>query len=1432
MNNLIPTFILEKHPEGKYHGNFKAATMFVDISSFTPMTQELMKNGKEGAEILNDILTAVFTPVIEAVYNHGGFISSFEGDAFTAIFHRPEVLNRNEDMLSETQPSEYVSVCHTALTIIRIFKEIGCQKTKFGEFVLSVKIGLSYGNVEWGIVGEAHKTWFFRGKGLEGSIKAEKKCHSMEVLIHHQLLKLVKDDVETITFNRDFSHLNRVQEYSVQGNTLDSQFGSNDKLSNFLPNSILNSKSKGEFRDVACVFISFEEPSSLDDLNIFVGNIHDRAHELGGYFEGLNFSDKGGNCLIIFGAPLSHEDNIERAVDFVNAVRKDYGKNLRAGVTFGTVFTGIKGSQRRAIYGVIGDVVNLSARFMMSAEWGEVFVGDNIYRETKKQCEYVRLRPRKIKGFTNKIAPFKLLGKEKIRKVSFFKGEIVGRERELKRLVELLQPIKKGRFGGIVYVYGNPGIGKSRLIYELAQSQNIKTIILQTDSRLKKGLNPFVYLLIDFFEQSEARSIEERKAVFEKIYNRLVSRVSEDQINELRRIESIIGSLIGLSWEGSINEMIDEKSRQTVIQYAIKEFITTLSRIEPLILLVEDIQWIDEESQEVFQILTRQIGDVPLFILASSRYNDDGSKPVLRIDDNVQSTEINLDKLRAESILTLIENNLGLRPSNELCNYIQTRTEGNPFYAEQFCLYLRENDLIYKKGEFFQLTKELVNVPVGINMIMMARIDRLSSELKDTIQIASVLGREFEILVLKELIDILCRMDSDSTGVLRNVDIFPIVSKGETENIWSRLTELRYIFSHTLLRDAAYEMQLKTRLRSLHKLAGDTIVMLYPDEKMFFADVAYHYEKAEDWERALEYCTKAAYYYYESVRFEDSAIYYKKALSLTEKIYHPEHSYIADVMSKLAQVYGIQSLNSEAESLFLKALEIREKNYGSQHPEIATSLNNLADLYIEQILLDKAQPLAESALEMRENLFGSQHSDVADSLNTLATLRKAQGQYDQAVSLLKRAIQIREKNLGADHPDFAECLNNLAAVYYEQGLYDEAEQLYNRALNICEKKLGSHHPIFAVCLLNLAALHLGQSKYDSAEALSLRALEIREKVFGQQHPLIALNMTITANVYQISGRHDEAERLYESALEILKLVFDSKHPMVSNILYNLAALYRERGQFDKAEPILKNVLEIFENVHGHFHPSVAYALGKLASVYHIQGLYDKAEPLYERTIEIYEKIHGPEHLDLATCLCNLASVYSAQGRFEKAEQSFERGRKILVPILGPQHPEVASVLVNLARCYGTQKKYDKAEPILESALEIFKDKLGSESFESAICLANLGLFKLAQSHFDEAEPLFKKALEINEKNFGPDNMYVAMNLDGLARVYKEQGFHEIAEPLFLRCFTILEKEAPNHPDFPRNLDAFAELLEETGRTDEAKIQRERAQAMREKNVKK
>ena len=207
MNNLIPNFIIEQHKLKKEKGSFPAFTMFVDISGFTKLTETLMKHGKEGAEILTDVLNNLFNPMVENIYENQGMISTFAGDAFTGIFGgtltaevSPEgyfgnkTPTRDAEKGKKSKENLLDSIIQSALFVNELFVKNKIVSTKFGNFEMGVKVGLSYGKVNWGILGEKGKhTYYFRGDAIDGCAKSEQNANKSDIVIDKSFFNKFKD---------------------------------------------------------------------------------------------------------------------------------------------------------------------------------------------------------------------------------------------------------------------------------------------------------------------------------------------------------------------------------------------------------------------------------------------------------------------------------------------------------------------------------------------------------------------------------------------------------------------------------------------------------------------------------------------------------------------------------------------------------------------------------------------------------------------------------------------------------------------------------------------------------------------------------------------------------------------------------------------------------------------------------------------------------------------------------------------------------------------------------------------------------------------------------------------------------------------------------------------------------------------------------------
>ena len=302
----------------------------------------------------------------------------------------------------------------------------------------------------------------------------------------------------------------------------------------------------------------------------------------------------------------------------------------------------------------------------------------------------------------------------------------------------------------------------------------------------------------------------------------------------------------------------------------------------------------------------------------------------------------------------------------------------------------------------------------------------------------------------------------------------------------------------------------------------------------------------------------------------------------SRKRFGPAHRDVGAALNNLAQAYGNQGRDSEAEPLFKRSIAILEKTAGLDSPEIAAVLNNLAALYQRQQRYADAEPLFKRALSVREKSLGSGHPDLGQSLNNLATHYEKLGRHSNSEPLFKRALAIYEKAAGPEHPAVATLLNNLGQVGKVQRRYAEAEPLIRRSLAIREKVLGREHPDVARSLNNLADLYERQGRYAEARPLFERALAIRERAVGPDHPDTATSTNNLAAFYQASGRPGDALPLVQRLIANGRAQPRAALPVLADA---------ERQQLMPREKAVNDMLNVIQR---GTQSSVASAVNKLA----------------------------------------------------------------------------------------------------------------------------------------------------------------------------------------------------------------------------------------------
>jgi class 3 adenylate cyclase/tetratricopeptide (TPR) repeat protein len=1149
---LIPHFITTRYQDGQHRGAFPAAALFVDISGFTPLTESLMQHDRQGAETLSSVINSIFDPVVHEVYARSGFVAEFAGDAYVALF-------------SLRQFSAAEQAVAAAMAVQQFFAEHSRIVTPFGEFEIGVKIGLGLGQVQWGILGRGGKhTYYFRGPAIQQAVGGQILAETGAVVASQSLcaavpgLTGVQPVGETI-----YSRLPPGLRQPVRTAPLFRSVEDRATLSAFVLDTVIDRESTGEFRDVCPVFISIGEPE-LEFLDELVTAILNLAYRYGGYFHQIEFTDKGGVCVLLFGAPVAYENNLERAAEFLSAFRQHVGGALnltgaqwRASLAQGTVYAGIRGGRERCEYAALGDVVNIAARLVSQAASGEILVtpeaavalGEKGYR-----LEFASTLT--IKGRSHAIPVARLSGRQTVRTArQLHLGPLVGRATELRQLLDGLAAVRSGRSAGVAWVLGDPGIGKTRLVTEararMAADGPILWGLCQAEDLLRQSLHPFRYFLRSYFGQMAEAGPGANRVSFELALEQLFERLPPEASGlrrELERTRSILAALVDLHWPGSLYAQLDPKLRFDNSLAALKTLIKAESLIQPVVLEVEDAQWLDADSLEFIRVLNRNIADLPIGLVVTARYRDDGTLEQTLLDKDVPQRFLHLGGLAPDALQAFVGQALQARISDRAMRSLADAAGGNPFVAEQLALDLNERDVLKAQADGTYDLSGIIQtaLPTSIAAVLVSRLDRLPGEVRDVIQTAAVLGREFEVALLTRVM----RSDADLPDKLK---------RAEREQILIAVGSARYRFKNALMREAAYEMQLRSRLREIHKLAGEAMQVVFVDDlPSCYADLAYHFEQAGLADQATYYLDQAAAQA-QAAHANDAALnYYRRLLALLPP--DARRSY----RLKLAEVLETLGHWQEASATYRQALDETPEASFSERAAIHVHLGDC------QFRLSNF-PAAAEALSAGLNLArAADPRTAALALSSLSFMSLRIGQAQEGLALGEQALDLAWR--GGDEAVLARALRRLGSASFELNDFERAETYWRDAL-LSYKHVDDREGVMA-CLNNLADAYRLQRDFDRALRYYDDALSVA-RALGNR-PGIGTVLGNINVIYRLQGDYASAARCNDEALAIYREMGDLSN--VGGQLKDRGLLAAEQGDAPRALAAFREALDLAQQI--------------------------------------------------------------------------------------------------------------------------------------------------------------------------------------------------------------------------------------------------------------
>jgi predicted ATPase/class 3 adenylate cyclase len=1177
MHHLVPPYILEQWQSGNSSGSFSCAALFVDISGFTSVTETLMEHGQYGAEILAVVMRMVFTPLIQNIYKQGGFVTGFAGDAFTAVFHEEESLT----------PAQLRALA-AAWQMQQHMKANNQQETRFGTFEFSAKVGLAHGDSIWGILtseDESRATYYFRGSAIDGCAQSESHAMAGEILTTNSFFHTVQEKVSA-TPVKDHWRIEEIEEALPTPDLVPYLPVNIDLASRFVPRYLLEREIEGEFRQILNLFIGLQGTPSREELNTFMQDVFRLQNQYGGFLNRIDFGDKGCHLLFFWGAPLSHEHDLAHVLDFVLTLEQNCAIPMRAGITYRIAHAGTIGSELAEEYTCYGRGVNLAARQMTSAGWGEIWLDGETAQRAAIEFAVEAVGARTFKGFAEPQEIYLLQGRREKRESRFEDKPLIGRQQELDALKKAVQPIFNGQFAGSITIIGEAGVGKSRLVDALyapyLQRGQAAVFFCQADELLRQSLNPFRYFLARHYDQSPTAGDEVNKQRFEEKFKELLAATADPALKEdLQRAYSFLGNLLGLNWEGSLYEQLDPELRFENTLDGLKAFFKAESLRRPLILHLEDAHWWDRDSQTFLTRLTRNVQDFAFILLITSREE----LPEALFEVAVPQEQIQLQPLGQESVAELAQDIIGHAPSPSLVNLLQERTQGNPFFVEQILLYLQEHDLLETiETQSGTALPGDVYVPADVRAVLTARLDRLPFDIKDIVQKAAVLGQEFETPILAAMVD-------------NDVDLEACLATGATEKVWLNSGPASYVFHHALLRDAAYDMQIGARLRQLHNRAAATYELVYPDSvrASHFAEIAFHYDRAEETKQAQHYYGAAGGHAKGEYSNEDAIAYFGRALELTdESDYEARYDYL-----------------SERETVF-QWLGLRDRQR-----------NDIEQL--KQVVDSQVDDLKKADLALRQSAFA------------LVT-----GNYVDALDKVSLALEYAEA--AGDPLAEARAYHRQGRTLWQQGQSRDAEVYLKKALKLVRKK--SDPLLETECLYDLAVIHRLQGEYERAYQFLQRAEKSYADLENKQGLVRCYNLLGIID-YE-SGNFLASLDHYHRALDLIQSA--GWRWAESHLLNNIGNIHFEFGNYARAKEFFKQGLAV--SIETGDIQAQSMSLDSLGLVNYCEGDSLKAVSYYDRSSILLESAENER--DLGFVLTHRGYAEVSLDNLLEAESSFDK----------------------------------------------------------------------------------------------------------------------------------------------------------------------------------
>jgi class 3 adenylate cyclase len=977
-------------------------------------------------------------------------------------------------------------------------------------------------------------------------------------------------------------------------------------------------------------------------------------------YDGYVVQSTGDGIFALFGAPVAHEDHPQRALyaalRMLEELRRYSAKlretgNLpleaRVGVNTGEVVVrSIATGGGHTEYTPIGHTTNLASRMQALAPTGSIAISEQTRKLVEGYFALKPLGPTRVKGVSEPVNVYEVTGLGPLRtrlQRSAGRGlsKFVGREREMASMQAAAERAKSGR-GQIVAAMAEAGTGKSRLILEFKAVSQSGWMVLETFSVSHGKASAFLPVIDLLWSYFEITSDDDERKRREKINGKVLTldRSLEDALPYLH-------AMLGLTDSDSPVAEMEPQARKRRSLEAIKRILLRESLNQPLIVIFEDLHWVDDESQTFLSLLADSIANAKILMLVNYRpeYSHQwGSKTYytqLRLDP--------LGKENADEMLTaLVGDDTNVRPLKRL---IIERTEGNPFFMEESVQVLLDEGALVRDGATARLTKPLgeLKIPPTVQAILAARIDRLPSVEKDLLQALAVMGKEFRLSLVRAVTG---KSDDELNRLLETLQLAEFIYEQPA------VGDIEYSFKHALTQDVAYNSVLIERRKSLHERIGAALESIHADSlDDHIAELAHHYAHSGNPAKGAQYCLLAVEQFSDRGSNAEAVARMEVGLELLQKLPDDDRRAELELDLRIAGSYALRAIKGwgspDLEQSSSRAVAL------CQRPGITWEKTSFALQAVLFVVMSR--PDVRKACEMGSELLARAEENgleerTAGIAAALAISTMYSGDFERAAEYFDRSSEQREsmaepatahasqlpRATRQTPPLQAIHIGGIASAWniWFLGYPDRALERVRLATDVANK---SGSKVVLELVLNLAKYPLALRREfapmrevtEAALALSIESGTVTRKALCEMW----LGWADT-----LAGDLDGGIARMRRSL--------SEHRAAGSDLLNdyvlalIAAALGEMGRFEEALRSIDESFEVIERTGQRLHEAEVHRLKGELLLMQDASNSTQAEQSFRAAIEISRKQHAKSWELRATT--SLARLLDKQGNRDKA----------------------------------------------------------------------------------------------------------------------------------------------------------------------------------------